>query len=239
MTGRARARMRSVAFAGVAGLVLASCGGSGSGATGDVIVTLKDFSLTATPGTFAPGPISFGIDNDGPSVHEFVVLRTDDAPDALPVENGRWRIRADLQHFRQLTMGHALLVGRVTQESILRINGGPLAGRHTVVLTRRADVEPAEGVTVAHTLDDAWDAAEKYRADHGQGHFFVAGGAQVYAETLARVDRAFLTRVHRSPDGDARMPAGWLGGFRTVSSRPLDDEDGSPLCTFLELARVS
>ena len=53
-----------------------------------MIVTLKDFSLTATPGTFAAGPISFGIDNDGPSVHEFVVLRTDDAPDALPVENG-------------------------------------------------------------------------------------------------------------------------------------------------------
>ena len=53
-----------------------------------MIVTLKDFSLTATPGTFAAGAITFGIDNDGPSVHEFVVLRTDDAPDALPVENG-------------------------------------------------------------------------------------------------------------------------------------------------------
>lgn len=65
-----------------------SCGGSGSDATGDVIVTMKDFSLTAEPGTFAAGTISFGIQNDGPSAHEFVVLRTDEAPDALAVENG-------------------------------------------------------------------------------------------------------------------------------------------------------
>ena len=51
-------------------------------------MTLKDFSLTATPGTFSAGDITFGIQNEGPSVHEFVILRTDDAPDALPVENG-------------------------------------------------------------------------------------------------------------------------------------------------------
>lgn len=88
MTRRARSRVWVAVLTGVLVLTLASCGGSGSGATGDVIVTLKDFSLTAAPGTFAPGAISFGIDNDGPSVHEFVVLRTDDAPDALPVENG-------------------------------------------------------------------------------------------------------------------------------------------------------
>jgi uncharacterized cupredoxin-like copper-binding protein len=84
----ASGRPRLAALAAVLAVALTSCGGSGSGATGDVIVTLADFSLTATPGTFAPGPITFGIDNDGPSVHEFVVLRTDDEPDALPVENG-------------------------------------------------------------------------------------------------------------------------------------------------------
>jgi len=82
-------RSRLTAIAAVLAVALTSCGGSGSGgATGDVIISLKDFSLTATPGRYAPGAITFGIDNDGPSVHEFVVLRTDDAPDALPVENG-------------------------------------------------------------------------------------------------------------------------------------------------------
>jgi dihydrofolate reductase len=148
-----------------------------------------------------------------------------------------WRIRADLQHFRQLTMGHALLVGRVTYESILRMNGGPLAGRHTVVLTRHTDVALADGVTLAHTLDDAWEVAEKLRANHGQDRFFVAGGAQVYAETLPRVDQIFLTRVHRSPAGDASMPAGWLDGFAELTSTTLDGEDGRPICTFVELAR--
>jgi uncharacterized cupredoxin-like copper-binding protein len=81
-------RLRLAALGGVLAIAVTSCGGSGSGATGDVSITLKDFSLTATPGTFAAGPVSFDIENDGPSVHEFVVLRTDDAPDALPVENG-------------------------------------------------------------------------------------------------------------------------------------------------------
>jgi uncharacterized cupredoxin-like copper-binding protein len=78
------------ALACVLAITATSCGGSGSGggATGDVVVTMKDFSLTAEPGTFAAGTISFGIQNDGPSAHEFVVLRTDKAPDALPVENG-------------------------------------------------------------------------------------------------------------------------------------------------------
>jgi dihydrofolate reductase len=149
-----------------------------------------------------------------------------------------WRIRADLQHFRQLTMGHALLVGRVTYESILRMNGAPLGGRYTVVLSRTGDAPLADGVTVVRTLDDAWDAAEKYRANHGQERFFVSGGALVYAETLARVDEVFLTRVHRSPDGDARMPAGWLDGFGEVSSRTVQDESGAPLCTFVELVRA-
>jgi uncharacterized cupredoxin-like copper-binding protein len=84
------ARIRSIVLAGVLAIAAVSCGGSGSGggATGDVVVTMKDFSLAATPGTFSAGDITFGIQNDGPSAHEFVILRTDAAPDALPVENG-------------------------------------------------------------------------------------------------------------------------------------------------------
>jgi uncharacterized cupredoxin-like copper-binding protein len=82
--------IRSIAMISVLAIAATSCGGSGSGggATGDVIVTMKDFSLGATPGTFSTGEITFGIQNDGPSAHEFVIIRTDVAPDALPVENG-------------------------------------------------------------------------------------------------------------------------------------------------------
>lgn len=69
---------------------LASCGGSGSGdgPGGDVTVTLKDFSLTVEPGTFAAGDVTFGIQNDGPSAHEFVIFRSDEEPGKLPVDNG-------------------------------------------------------------------------------------------------------------------------------------------------------
>lgn len=82
--------MRFVALASLLAIATTSCGGSGSGggATGDVVVTMKDFSLAATPATFSAGDITFGIQNDGPSAHEFVIIRTDDVPDALPVENG-------------------------------------------------------------------------------------------------------------------------------------------------------
>ena len=82
--------MRLAALTCMLAIVATSCGGSGSGgeATGDVAVTLKDFSLAATPATFVAGDITFGIQNDGPSAHEFVILRTEDAPDAMPVESG-------------------------------------------------------------------------------------------------------------------------------------------------------
>jgi uncharacterized cupredoxin-like copper-binding protein len=82
-------RVRLTALVAVLAILPTSCSGSGSAAaTGDVAVTLKDFAVAAEPATFEPGDITFGIHNDGPSVHEFVILRTDDAPDALPVENG-------------------------------------------------------------------------------------------------------------------------------------------------------
>ena len=83
-------RIRLAATVGVLAIAVTSCGGSGSGsgAAGDVTVTMKDFSIDATPGTFNAGNVSFAVHNAGPSAHEFVIIRTDDAPDALPVENG-------------------------------------------------------------------------------------------------------------------------------------------------------
>ena len=81
--------MHRIAVASLAAIliaVLASCSGSGAG--GEVAVTIKDSSLTVEPATFAAGDIAFGIQNDGPSTHEFVVIRSDERPGELPVENG-------------------------------------------------------------------------------------------------------------------------------------------------------
>lgn len=77
-------------FAVVLVITAISCGGSDSGSDpgGDVAITLKDFSLTAEPATFASGDVTFGIANEGPSAHEFVIFRSDEEPGELPVGNG-------------------------------------------------------------------------------------------------------------------------------------------------------
>lgn len=107
-----------------------------------------------------------------------------------------WRLPADFAHFKALTFGHVLVMGRATYESI----GRPLPGRTTIVLTRDPDWN-AEGVLVARDLDEALRLAEKI-----DDEVFVVGGASVYAEALERADAQVLTEVHLSPDGDTRYP---------------------------------
>ena len=108
-----------------------------------------------------------------------------------------WRIPADFAHFKALTLGHVLVMGRATYESI----GRPLPGRTTVVLTRNQDWH-ADGVLVAATLDEALDRAARIDEEA-----FVVGGASVYAEALGRAHAQVLTEVHLSPEGDTHYPA--------------------------------
>jgi dihydrofolate reductase len=115
-----------------------------------------------------------------------------------------WHIPGDFAHFKALTLGHALVMGRATYESI----GRPLPGRTTVVLTRDP-AWSADGVLVARDLDEALALAASVSDE-----VFVVGGATVYAEALARADAQVLTEVHLSPEGDTRYPefdrAGWI-----------------------------
>jgi dihydrofolate reductase len=104
-----------------------------------------------------------------------------------------WRIREDLQHFKQLTLGHTLVMGRKTYDSI----GRPLPGRRTVVVTRRPDWS-ADGVDVVHTLEEALKA---------DGELYVAGGGEIYRQALPYADRLELTEVDQSPAGDVTFPA--------------------------------
>jgi len=107
-----------------------------------------------------------------------------------------WRIPEDLARFKRLTMGHAVVMGRATFESI----GRPLPGRTNVVLTRRPGWSHA-GVEVAGSLDDALAIAAS------SGHdVFVAGGAEVYRQTLSKADRLELTEVDAEPEGDTWFP---------------------------------
>ncbi len=107
-----------------------------------------------------------------------------------------WRIAEDFAHFKATTMGHTLLMGRATYESI----GRPLPGRTTVVLTRDPTWS-ADGVLVAASFAAALDIA-----DGLTGEVMVVGGAAVYAEALAVADEQILTQVHQAPIGDTRYP---------------------------------
>ena len=108
-----------------------------------------------------------------------------------------WYLPADLKRFKQLTMGHHLLMGRKTFEAI----GRALPGRTTVVITR-GDATLPEGVQRAGSLEEALAKA----AAAGEDEAFVAGGAQIYTLALPRADRLYLTKIHAAIEGDTRLP---------------------------------
>ncbi len=107
-----------------------------------------------------------------------------------------WRIPEDFAHFRRVTLGHTLVMGRATYDSI----GRPLPGRTTVVLTRDPGWS-ADGVLVASSFDEALGLAREL-----PGEVMVAGGAAVYALALPRAQAQILTEVHASPAGDTCYP---------------------------------
>jgi len=117
-----------------------------------------------------------------------------------------WHLPADLRRFKALTMGHHLLMGRKTWDSV----GKPLPGRPIVVISRRAQKLP-EGVRRVGSVEEAIAVARAA----GEDEAFLSGGGEIYRLALAAdlVDRVYLTRVHHAFDGDAFFPdldpAGW------------------------------
>ena len=112
-----------------------------------------------------------------------------------------WRLKSDLRHFRELTLGRPVLMGRRTFLSI----GKPLPGREIIVLTRDPDFS-ADGVRIAHSLDDALELGQRLAAASGADSVVVAGGAEIYRQALPLADRLELTQVHAKPSGDALFP---------------------------------
>ena len=109
-----------------------------------------------------------------------------------------WRLPDDLRRFKELTLGHVLVMGRKTYESI----GHPLPGRATIVVTRNPSWDPgAEEVRVVGSVSEAIGAAASLERE-----VFVVGGGEVYAEALSLADRLELTWVDTEPDGDTRFP---------------------------------
>jgi len=105
-----------------------------------------------------------------------------------------WRLSPDLKRFRRITMGHPIVMGRKTYESI----GRPLDGRKNIVISRNPDFRP-DGVTVASSIDQALALAS-------DNEIMIIGGADIYKQTLPRADRIHFTLIHESFDGDAYFP---------------------------------
>ena len=136
-----------------------------------------------------------------------------------------WRLPADLKRFKQLTMGHSLVMGRKTYESI----GRPLPGRRIIVLTRQHGYAP-EGVQVAHSLEQALELA---RGDE----VFIAGGADLYRQAMERVRRLYLTRIGRDYEGDTFFPELDLSGWRLVAEEHHPATATEPPFSFLTYER--
>ena len=118
-----------------------------------------------------------------------------------------WHLPADLAHFKQVTMGKPVIMGRKTYESI----GKPLPGRTNIVITRSADFQ-AEGVQIAHSLKQALEYAA------GEDEVMVIGGSSIYELALPEADRLYITYVDHSYQGDAWFPDFDLEPWRVVSS---------------------
>jgi dihydrofolate reductase len=140
-----------------------------------------------------------------------------------------WHLADDLKRFKQLTMGHTVVMGRKTWESI----GRPLPGRRIVVVSRQRDYLP-EGVAVVAGIDDALTIAESA----GDDEVFIAGGAEIYRLALPRADRLYLTRVHADVAGDARFPeVDWTRWKRVESENQSADANNDFSFTFETYSR--
>ncbi len=112
-----------------------------------------------------------------------------------------WHLPADLRHFKALTLGKPIIMGRKTWDSL----GRPLPGRLNLVVSRQADLQ-LEGAEVFASLEQAIARASQWATAQGVDELMLIGGAQLYELGLAMAERLYLTRVALSPQGDAWFP---------------------------------
>lgn len=107
-----------------------------------------------------------------------------------------WHLPKDLKHFKSLTLGHPMVMGRKTFESF----GKPLPGRTNIIVTRDKNYK-VEGCIVVHSLQEGIEKAKELDND-----IYIAGGAEIYKQVLPRTDLMYLTHVKARPDGDTFFP---------------------------------
>ncbi len=146
-----------------------------------------------------------------------------------------WRLGGDLKRFRKLTMGHPLIMGRHTFESI----GKPLDGRDSIVVTRGAPPAEGEGLYFAPSLEKAVELAQARARARGVPEVFVIGGARLFEQALPLARRIYLTRVHGSPAGEIYWKPQFKGEWveRSREKQPAGPKDEFAV-TYLVLERA-
>ncbi len=139
-----------------------------------------------------------------------------------------WHLPADLRHFKQITTGHAVIMGRRNYESI----GRPLPGRRNIVVTSNREYL-ALGCEVVHSIEAALDLPGP-----DAGEIFVIGGAEIYRQCLPRAERLYLTLVHASVAGDTYFPNFEAAEWIEVARERHDADAKNPFSyTFLTFSR--
>lgn len=138
-----------------------------------------------------------------------------------------WNIKEDMRRFRTTTLGHPVIMGRKTFESI----GRPLPKRTNVVVTRGDSI--FEGCEVAHSLEEA---IAMFPAEE---EVFIIGGAQIYEQALPFADKLYLTVVHRDYAGDTSFPAIDMSQWREIAREEFErGEEYDGAFSFIDLERL-
>ena len=141
-----------------------------------------------------------------------------------------WHLPADLKHFKNCTLGHPMVMGRKTFDSI----GKALPGRTTIIVTRDKNYQAPENCLVAHSVEEALELGKKLDPEQVS----VIGGEQIFVQTLPQTDRIYLTRVHHSFDGDTFFPELNMQDWTETSREHHQPDEKNPYpYTFITLDR--
>lgn len=131
-----------------------------------------------------------------------------------------WRLPADLQYFKRITSGKAIVMGRTTFDSL----GRPLPNRTNIVVTRNPAWDGPIGIRLVHSLEAALALAEAVAVVNAQDEALIIGGAEIYEQTLSQVSRMYITEVETQVDGDAFFPDFNRSEWRELSRERHFDE---------------
>lgn len=138
-----------------------------------------------------------------------------------------WHLPADLKHFKAMTLGKPIIMGRKTWDSL----GRPLPGRLNLVVSRQPDLQ-LDGAETFTSLDAALIRAEQWAREQGVTELMLIGGAQLYAQALSQAQRLYLTRIEATPAGDAFFPVLDEDDWQRVDTQAHPAEGDAPAYRF-------